>query len=218
MIIKFNKKQLLKTWKSYGLGAWCKTWIRMGILDPKGIATWFILIALVITTIQWIGAKNKPIEISTDLVAYDKELSIRLDPKEVANIGADSIGIKKPANSRVLRHWNWRDDILGKPIKVENVDQLRDKLKPYGFENKFIFVGGVGISTNDVSGESGIGYRYARLWKLRAEIVATEKGFYPISVSYKPDWFFKNTNVNIGFGKQWEEGNNRYFFGGNVEF
>ena len=122
-------------------------------------------------------------------------------------------------NSSLLHYGDWRKDILGKPVKVEDIDQLREKLKPYGFTSKIIGVMGFGISPNDISGESGVGYRYARLWSLRAEILATDKGFYPISVSYKPNWMFSNTSINIApIGKAWKDGLNRGFFGLNVEF
>ena len=125
---------------------------------------------------------------------------------------------KKPINSRLLYYYDWRRDILGSAIKVEDIEELRKKLKPYTWESKIIGIMGVGISPNDVSGESGTGYRYSRLWSLRTEIVVTNKGFYPVSVSYKPNWFFSNTSVNVAWGKAWEDGMNRGLFAINVEF
>ena len=193
---------------------WAKDFV--SIFNIRKIVIYIIVISLFAGYFYWKGIKEKPVHIGDEIIAYDKELTVKLDKKKLSKL--EEPALKKPKNSSLLHYYDWRNDILGDPIKVEDVEELRKKLKPYGFENKVIFVGGVGISTKDVSGESGIGYRYARLWKIRTEIIATDKGFYPISVSYKPDWFFSNTSINIGFGKEWKQGDNRYFFGGNVEF
>jgi len=212
--IKFSKEKFKKGLLKINDGVeWAKDIV--SIFNLRKLIIYAVVVSLIVGYGYWKGIKNKPINIDNSLVSYEKEFTLLLDETEVKN---GFTGIKKPKNSSLLYHYNWRDDILGKPLKVENIPELKKKLKPYGFENKFISVMGLGIDTEDVSGEAGVGFRYAKLWQIRTEVVATEKGFYPISISYKPDWFFSNTSLNIGVGKNWNKGYNRYFFGANVEF
>lgn len=193
---------------------WAKDFV--SILNLRKVIMYIIIISLVAGIFYWKGIKNTPVEIGKELFNYEQEFILRLNSKEIDKY--ENPALIKPMNSSLLHYGDWRNKRLGKPVKVEDIDKLRETLKPYGFTNKIIGVMGLGISPNDVSGESGVGYRYARLWKLRTEIVATDKGFYPISVSYKPDWYFSNTSLNIAGGKAWEDGMNRGFFGLNVEF
>lgn len=193
---------------------WAKDIVQL--FNVRKLIVYFIIIVLIAGIFYWKGLKETPVEIGTDLIAYDKTFTLRLDPKEIAKY--QDPGLIKPINSRLLHYGDWRKDLLGESIRLEDVEELRKKLKPYGWESKIIGVMGVGISPNDVSGESGAGYRYSRLWSLRTEIVATNKGFYPVSVSYKPSWIFNNTSMNVGWGKAWEDGMNRGLFAINVEF
>jgi len=205
------KKGLLKINDSV---EWAKDVV--SIFNLRKVIIYLVIVFLFAGIFYWKGLKDTPVEIGEDLVAYNKEFTLRLDKIQLSKL--EDPALKKPKNSRLLYYYDWRKDVLGDPIKVEDIEELRKKLKPYGFENKIIGVMGVGISANDVSGESGIGYRYAKLWEIRAEIVATGKGFYPISLSYKPDWAFTNSSINIAGGKAWKDGSNRLLLGINVEF
>lgn len=216
MILKFDKKEFTKSWNKWGLGAWCQTWIRMGLLDPKGIVTIVIICSLIAGIFYWKGIKNTPVEIGNDLIAYDKEFTLRLDKVELSKL--ENPALKKPKNSRLLYYYDWRNDTLGNPIKVEDIEELRKKLKPYGWESKLIGVMGIGASLSDVSAEAGIGYRYVKLWQIRGEMVVTNKGIYPLSVSFKPDWVLSNTSVGVSGGKAWEDGSGRVMVGINTEF
>lgn len=211
MILKFDKKEFTKSWNKWGLGAWCQTWIRMGLLDPKGLLTFILIGSLIAGVFYWRGITNTQPIMEID---YEKEITVKAPPNYKY---LEKLAFHKPPNSN---KWDWLNhdskEIYAK-VRLGDIPES-DKLKPYGWESKIIGIMGVGISPNDISGESGAGYRYSRLWSLRTEIVVTNKGFYPVSVSYKPNWFFSNTSVNVAWGKAWEDGMNRGLFAINVEF
>lgn len=193
---------------------WAKDIVQM--FNFRKLIIYAIIVSLIAGFFYWKGLKETPVEIGTNLIAYDKEFKMRLDTNEIDK--HKDPGLIKPKHSSLFHYCDWRKDILGSPVKLEDIDLLRKKLKPYAWESKIIATMGLGVSFNDVSGESGVGYRYSRLWSLRTEIIATNKGFYPLSVSYKPDWIFNNTSVNVSGGKAWKDGLNRVYIGGNIEF
>jgi len=189
--------------------AWAKDIV--SILNVRKLIIYAIVIGLFIGYGYWKGVKEKPVHLD-----LKQKITVHLDKKKINAMEQPTI-VKQEFETT----FNYTDYINGKKhgvVKVDKIEELRKKYKPYGFTNKVIGVMGLGVSANDVSGESGVGYRYARLWKFRTEIVVTDKGFYPISVSYKPDWFFSNTSINVAGGKAWEDGSNRAFLGVNVEF
>lgn len=213
---KFNKEKFIQGLSDIkDVVAWSKDII--GIFNLRKVIIYALIAGLFSGYFYWRGISNKPINVGSDIIAYDKEFTIKLDKDEINKLG-DYPAIKKPKNSALLKYYNWREDIYGGTIKVEDIEQLKNKVKPYGWQSKIVGTMGIGISLNDISGECGIGYRYAKLWSIRTEIMATNKGFYPISLSYKPDWIFSNTSINVSGGKAWENGLNRFFFGCNTEF
>ena len=212
--IKFNKEKFkegilgIKDQVGWARDIVYEFGIRKLIIKSIKIA---VIISLFAGFFYWKGLKNAQPIMEID---YETEITV-IAPKGYEYL--DNLAFHKPPNSN---KWDWIDsDIktIYAKVKLGDIPES-DKLKPYGFTNKIIGVMGLGISPNDISGESGVGYRYARLWSLRTEILATDKGFYPISVSYKPNWMFSNTSINIAGGKAWKDGLNRGFFGLNVEF
>jgi len=195
---KFEWKRLLKGLFSINDSVeWAKTLV--GVANIRNILLIGILVGTIAGVGYWKGLKEKPINVGQDLVAYDKEFTIRLDTTEIGKY--QDPGLIKPKNSSLLHYGDWRKQILGKPVKVEDIDQLKDKLKPYGFQAKLLFVEGVGSGINNTGVEAGAGIRYARLWQVRADLVGTNRGGY-IGFSYKPGWdFVPNSSVGIGMGK-----------------
>lgn len=173
----------------------------------------FLLIIVIFTSIvlaigYWKGISNKPVNVGSDIIAYEKEFTIRLDKDEINKLG-DYPAIKKPKNSSLLKYYNWREDIYGGTIKVEDIDQLKNKLKPYGFCSNILFVGGVGAGINDTGMEVGGGIRFVKLWYARGDILATNKGGY-LGVSYKPGIkLIPNTSIGLGYGRGYKQGEDR---------
>jgi len=199
MILKFDKKEFTKSWNKWGLGAWCQTWIRMGLLDPKGLVTIVIILSLVAGIFYWKGIKNTPVEIGKDLFNYEQEFTLRLNPKELAK--NEDPALRKPKNSSLLHYADWRTGVLGKPIKVEDIKELRKKLKPYGFMSHLLFVEGVGSGIDNIGLEAGLAIRYAKLWQIRSEVIGTNRGGY-LGFSYKPSWkYLPNSSIGLGGGK-----------------
>ena len=200
MQLKFNKKQFLKSWNTWGLGAWCKTWIRMGLLDPKGLMTYVIIGGLIAGVFYFKGLQNTEAVID---IGYKDEITMPA-PKGYEYL--EALAVHKSKNSN---KWDWINtdtkDIYAK-VKVGDIPQSA-KLRPYGFESKIIGVMALGLGYEDTGGEWGAGYRFARLWQMRTEIIATNKGVYG-GVSYKPKkWIFENTTIGLGVGKGYKADN-----------
>lgn len=172
----------------------------VGILNFRKLFIYAIIIALVSGVFYWKGLHNKPVNIGDDIIAFEKDFTIRLDKNEINKLG-DYPSIKKPKNSSLLKYYNWKDDIYGSTIKVEDIDQLKTKLKPYGFCGNLLLVGGVGAGINETGMEAGLGVRFVKLWATRADLLATNRGGY-LGLSYKPGLkLIPNTSVGIGLGK-----------------
>ena len=170
------------------------------IFNVRKIVFYLIIIAMVTGYGYWKGISNKPINVGSDIIAYDKDFTIRLDIDEIHKLG-DYPAIKKPKNSSLLKYYNWRADIYGSTIKVEDIEQLKNKVKPYGFCGNLLIVGGVGAGINETGMEGGGGIRFVKLWAIRGDLLATNKGGY-LGVSYKPGLkYIPNTSLGLGLGK-----------------
>lgn len=210
MILKFDKKEFTKSWTKWGVGAWCQTWIRMGLLDPKGLITIVILAMVIAGVFYWKGLKNTQPEID---VGYKESITMPA-PKGYEYL--EKLAIHKPKDSNKWEWINHKSNEIYAKVKIGDIPESA-KLRPYGFENKLIGFYGIGSGLLYTGAEVGIGYRFARLWNFRTEIIATNKGGY-ISTSYKIKKFvLENTYVNIGIGKGYK-GEDRAIFGFNVEF
>jgi len=193
---------------------WAKDII--SIFNVRKLIVYIIIMGLFASYFYWAGKKDTPLTIDNSIIAYEKSLTIELDKGEINKL--DKPAIRKPPNANAFLYYDIVNKKYGRELKGGALKEFEKKYKPYGFENRLIGVAGVGISRDDVSGESGIGFRYFRLWRIRGELVITDKGFYPISLSYKPDWFFSNTSLNVSGGKAWKTSSNRRMFSINVEF
>lgn len=137
------------------------------------------------------GRIQAPVKFNFD---YATELTLK--------IPRGSIIMHKPANSSTAY---WINE-SGKrtEVKVKDIPELKELLKPIGFEVTPIGVVGVGIGGNGSGFEGGAGIRFLRVFKLRAETFLTNKGIY-IGASYQ---ITSNSGVGIAPGKGFK-GDNR---------
>jgi hypothetical protein len=91
-----------------------------------------------------------------------------------------------------------------KDIKVKDLDNLRKYLRPYGFKFEPVLVAGLGASISNAGFEGGIGVRYFKWFKWVTDVALTNKGFYPLGISYK---LTENSAIGLstGTGFQKEE-------------
>ena len=88
-----------------------------------------------------------------------------------------------------------------KQISAKDIKGLEAELRPYGFQLEPILVGGVGFGKDGIEGEVGVGFSWFRAWKLHAESFLTQKGIYPLGISYSlKDLRLKNSAAGIAGG------------------
>ncbi len=89
-----------------------------------------------------------------------------------------------------------------KQIKVKDIPELRKAMRPYGLILNPVAVGGLGVSNASVGLEGGIGVRYLKWFDWYADICVTNKGFYPLGISYR---ITDNTAFGISVGTGYKE-------------
>jgi len=187
---------------------WCKD--IASIFNIRKIIIIGILVSIFAGYWYWQGLKNTQPEIN---VGYKEAITMPA-PKGYAYY--EGLGIHKPKDSNKWEWINTETSYVYANVLTGDVPES-SQLRPYGFESKLIGYYGLGSGLSYTGIEAGIGYRYARLWNFRTEVIATNKGGY-ISVSYKVKKFiFNNTYLNVGIGKGYK-GDDRGIFGVNVEF
>jgi len=120
------------------------------------------------------GHINQPVQLLIDEAV---EFTIPVPKSDLA--------LYKAKHSTELK---WINTVTGKVIgkvKVSDIPELAKKLKPYGFTFEPVGVLGYGVSNADNSAEVGIGIRWIKYFRWVADICATNKGVYPLGVSYK---------------------------------
>ena len=156
-----------------------------------------IIYALIIVSIfsyGWYQGKiNQPLKI--DIGDY-QSAQIKLHNGYVLFIEKDGTATIRDEKGNII-----------KQLKNKDLDALKDKLKPYGFELSPIAIGGVsGGIDGDISGEMGIGLRWFRAWKINIESFLTNKAIYPLGLSYSLTGMgLDNTSVGIGVGTSYEK-------------
>jgi len=206
---KFNYKKLIGGLTDIRSKTdWAKDFVQ--IFNLRKLFMYIIIIGLFAGYFYWKGLQNTEAIID---IGYKDEITMSA-PKGYEYLEALAVHKSKDSNK-----WDWinadNKDIYAK-VKVGDIQQSA-KLRSYGFENKLIGFYGVGSGLTYTGVEAGVGYRFARLWQFRSELIATNKGGY-ISVSYKIKKFiFENTYIGVGIGKGYK-GDDRGIIGFNVEF
>ena len=90
-----------------------------------------------------------------------------------------------------------KDGKVLKVIKVKDIDGLRQALRPYGFIFEPILAVGLGMGNTGASFEAGAGVAWLKYFKWRVDSIITNKGFYPLGVTYK---ITDNSGIGISGG------------------
>ena len=120
-------------------------------------------------------------------INYEEELRINLNGEY----------LHKPKNSNDLYIKDTKTDEIIKQLKAKDIQGLKKKLSPIGFELNPIFMGGIGLGDSGVEGEVGAGVSFLRYWKMQAEVFLTNHGIY-VGTSYS---LTDNSGGGIGAGK-----------------
>jgi hypothetical protein len=94
-----------------------------------------------------------------------------------------------------------KDGKVLKVIRVKDIDGLRQALRPYGFQlEPFVAVGG-SMGSSGASIEAGVGLSWFKYFKWNLDSLLTNKGIYPLGVSYK---LTDNSGLGLGAGMGWK--------------
>lgn len=162
---------------------WGKT-----INQELSIRTWMIRLALIGIIVGVIygwgwykGRMGAPVAINLQ----GKEATIKLNEH--------FLRIEKDGSTKVV---DKQGKVL-KTIRVKDIPELERALRPYGFIFEPVVVGGLGIGNSSSGIEGGVGLRYTKWFKWYADVCLTNKGAYPLGVSYK---LTENTAIGISAG------------------
>jgi len=170
------------------------------ILDLRKLVVYGVIISCIFGYGWYRGVQGQPIKVD---IGYGKEAMINLDDK--TNLHIDKTGLV------------YLEDKQGNKIKqisVSDIDGLKRKLAPIGFQLQPIFVAGAGFGNDGLEQEVGFGVSWLRFWKARADVLLTQHGIYPIAVSYK---ITEHSGSGLALGKGWK-GDSRVFWYYKFEF
>jgi hypothetical protein len=98
-----------------------------------------------------------------------------------------------------------------KTVRVKDIPQLNAAIKPIGFQFKPIAVVGAGAGTASGFGlEGGAGVSWFKLYNLETDSFVTNKGLYPLGISYRLTKFAGgNSSIGIAPGIGWKGNDKR---------
>jgi hypothetical protein len=162
---------------------WSKT-----LSQELSIRTWLIRFAIagiilgVVFGYGWYrGTLGKP-------VLFD------LKGKEaIIQLNEHYLKIEKDGTAKVVD----KDGKILKTIKVKDIDGLRQALRPYGFKLEPIVVAGGSMGESGAGFEAGAGVSYFKWYKTKLDAFLTNRGIYPLAVSYS---ITDNSGIGLGAG------------------
>ena len=164
----------------------------VGLFNVRKLIVYALIIGMVFGYGWFKGKSNQNLLI--DIGEY-KDSYIKLLDDNVLHIDENGTVTIEDADGNVLKR-----------LKSKDLDALKKQLKPFGFELSPIGVIGIGGSTDgSIDGEGGIGIRWFRAWRINFESFLTNKGIYPLGISYKLDGIgLKNSSFGIGAGTSYD--------------
>ncbi len=123
-----------------------------------------------------------------------KEVHFDLRGKEaIIQLNEHYLKIEKNGTANVID----KDGKVLKQIKVKDIPGLREALRPYGFKIEPILALGLGTGQSGNSFEAGIGASWFKWFNWRIDSILTNKGIYPVGVTYK---ITENSGIGISGG------------------
>jgi hypothetical protein len=163
------------------------------ILNIRKITIYLIIIGVIFAYGYFKGQAGKPVQF---MAKYEEEMIMKLDGTE----------LYKPKNSYDIYVRDSKTKEILKQIKQKDIPSLRKQLRPYGLMLEPIGIIGGGISNVSTDFEGGIGIRYLKFFKWYADICMTNRGIYPIGISYRiTDNSALGVSVGTGY-KNFERG------------
>ena len=172
-------------------------WLKdlFSLFNIRKLTIYAIILGVIFAYGWYQGTQGKPIKMD---IGYGKEALIKLNG-HFLHITKDGYVYVEDKDGNKL-----------KQLSVKDIPYLKRKLSPFGLQLKPILVGGYGISDfGKSSPEVGVGVSWLRYYKFRLDSFLTQKGVYPVGVSYKLDGLgLENSAVGVGIGKGYS-GDNR---------
>jgi hypothetical protein len=161
---------------------WAKDII--GLLNVRKLVLYALILGSVAVYFYVQGKGETPIRTN---INYEEELNINLNGEYLHKPKfSNDIYIKDTETGKII-----------KQLKAKDIQGLKKKLSPIGFELQPIFMGGIGIGESGVEGEVGAGVSFFRYWKMQLEAFLTNHGIY-VGTSYS---ITDNSGAGIGVGK-----------------
>lgn len=169
----------INVFKPVILTKWVITWIKVLVLA-------LLIFGCIYGVGYWKGTHNKPIKIELN---RGKEAYIKIDGHYLHITDEGYVYIEDEDGNKI------------KQIKVQDIKGLDEELRHYGFCLEPILVGGVGYGNSGVTGEIGVGVNWFYAWKLNIDSFLTNKGIYPLGISYSlKDLRLKNSAIGVAGG------------------
>jgi len=172
-------------------------WIKdlVSIFNIRKLIIYIFILSIVFGYGWYKGRLNTPVSVD---INYSKEMRIDLNKNQY---------LYKPKNSNRLELRDSNTGKLIKVIKTKDIPELKEKLKPIGFDLEPIFVAGYGIGEKENKPEIGGGISFLRYFKMKLDTFLTNRGIY-LGTSYK---ITDNSGIGVGVGKGYK-GDNRVLF------
>jgi len=156
------------------------------ILNIRKLIIYILIIGSIFTYGYIKGIKNKPVHFNME----GKEAMISLNEHRL-HILPDGSAQVEDKDGKVL-----------KTIKVKDIPELQKALKPVAIQHKPIGVLGSGIGLAGASFECGVGLSWFKFYLLGVDSFITNKGIYPLGISYKLHKLnMDNSSIGIAGGK-----------------
>jgi len=192
-----------------------------GLLDPVAWAKWFttfiktVLVLAVIAGLifgygYWKGKKKAvnmtPVSIK---LSYGKEEIIQLNKE-----GTEFMHITKTGAVHIQDNANDKLAKIIYEVKVKDVPNLWQKIKPYGFDIKPFLAAGGSLGTTGAKAEVGVGMQWYKFYNANINSFITTAGLYPIGLGYR---ITENIDALLGGGFGYS-GDQRIFLGIKAKF
>jgi hypothetical protein len=177
---KFSSVKLVNgMFNVVSLKEWAKTFSTF--FNLRAITLLLLIVGAVYGYGWWKGSQGKP-------VLFDlrgQEATIKLNEH--------SLHIKKDGTAEVID----KNGKVVKTITVKDIDSLSKALRPYGLKFEPIAVVGGSLGQTGAGFEGGAGISWLKYYKWNLDSFITNRGAYPLGVSYK---ITDNSGAGLGYG------------------